>query len=206
MPKVKVPRKSTAIDMTAMCDVAFLLLTFFMLTTKFKPDEPVIVDTPSSVSEIKLPETDIITIMINKDNRVFFGIDGQPTRVKMLEKMAAKHGLTFTEDEKAKFSLIQSFGVPVSNLKQFINMKPDERTRLQQPGIPIDTLREELGSWVLYARQSNPAFRIAIKGDRDASYPTVKRVFDILQERQINKFNFITSLEAAPDESALKPK
>lgn len=204
MPKVKVPRKSTAIDMTAMCDVAFLLLTFFMLTTKFKPDEPVIVDTPSSISEIKLPETDIITIMINKDDRVFFGIDGQPVRIKMLEKMSAKQGVTFTDEEKAKFSLIQSFGMPIANLKQYINMKPEERLKVQQPGIPIDTLREELGSWVLYARQANPAFRIAIKGDRDASYPTVKRVFDILQERQINKFNFITSLESAPDESTLK--
>jgi len=190
--------------MTAMCDVAFLLLTFFMLTTKFKPDEPVVVDTPSSVSEIKLPETDIITIMINKDNKVFFGIDGQPTRIKMLEKIAAKSGLTFTEEEKARFSLIQSFGVPLASLKQYINMNPEERNRLEQPGIPIDTLHEELGQWVLYARQSNPAFRIAIKGDRDASYPTVKRVFDILQERQINKFNFITSLEAAPDEGMLK--
>lgn len=199
MPKVKVPRKSTSIDMTAMCDVAFLLLTFFMLTTKFKPDEPVVVDMPASVSEIKLPETDIITIMIDKDNRVFFGIDGQPTRIKMLEKMAAKRGVTFTEREKARFSLIQTFGVPFANLKEYINMEPSERNRLHQPGIPIDTLHEELGAWVLYARQSNPAFRIAIKGDRDASYPTVKRVFDILQERQINKFNFITSLQAAPD-------
>ncbi len=205
MPKVKVPRKSTAIDMTAMCDVAFLLLTFFMLTTKFRPDEPVIVDTPSSVSEIKLPETDIITIMIGKENQVFFGIDGQPTRVKMLEKMAAKKGITFTDKEKAQFSLVQSFGVPVASLKQYLAMKPDERAALKQPGIPIDTLGgEELGWWVLYARQSNPAFRIAIKGDQQAGFPTVKRVFDILQDRQINKFNFITSLESAPDESALK--
>ena len=198
MPKVKIPRKSTSIDMTAMCDVAFLLLTFFMLTTKFKPDEAVIVDTPSSISEIKLPETDILQIMIDAKGRVFFGIDGQPTRMKMLEKMAAKKNIAFSEEEKARFSLVSNFGVPVANMKQFINLSQEERNKVDQPGIPIDSLHDELGEWVLYARQSNPAFRIAIKGDREAAYPVVKRVFDILQERQINKFNFITSLETTP--------
>ena len=69
MPKVKVPRKSTSVDMTAMTDVAFLLLTFFMLATKFKPDEPVVVDTPSSISEIKLPESGIMQITIDKQGR-----------------------------------------------------------------------------------------------------------------------------------------
>ncbi|MDZ4844737.1 MAG: biopolymer transporter ExbD [Chitinophagales bacterium] len=200
MPKVKIPRKSTSIDMTAMTDVAFLLLTFFMLTTKFKPDEPVQVDTPSSISDKLLPETDIIQILVDGDGRVFFGIDGQPTRASMLDKMAKRHNLTFTEQERAKFSLLSTFGVPVSNMKQLLSLSGDERNALKQPGVPIDSLNNELGEWVLYARQSNPKFRIAIKGDRDASFPVVKRVFDILQERQINKFNFITSLEAAPQD------
>lgn len=200
MPKVKIPRKSTSIDMTAMTDVAFLLLTFFMLTTKFKPDEPVQVDTPSSISDKLLPETDIIQILVDGDGRVFFGIDGQPTRASMLEKMAKRKNITFTDEERAKFSLLSTFGVPASNLKQFLALSPDERNALKQPGIPIDSTNNELGEWVLYARQSNPKFRIAIKGDRDASFPVVKRVFDILQERQINKFNFITSLEGAPQE------
>lgn len=200
MPKVKVPRKSTSIDMTAMCDVAFLLLTFFMLTTKFKPDEPITVDTPSSISDKLLPETDIIQIMVDGEGRVFFGIDGQPTRASMLDKMAKRHNITFTDEEKAKFSLLATFGVPVDNMKQFLALSSEERTKLKQPGIPIDSTNNQLGEWVLYARQSNPKFRIAIKGDRDASFPVVKRVFDILQERQINKFNFITSLEAAPQD------
>jgi len=186
--------------MTAMTDVAFLLLTFFMLTTKFKPDEPVQVDTPSSISDKLLPETDIIQILVDGDGRVFFGIDGQPTRASMLDKMAKRHNLTFTEQERAKFSLLSTFGVPVSNMKQLLSLSGDERNALKQPGVPIDSLNNELGEWVLYARQSNPKFRIAIKGDRDASFPVVKRVFDILQERQINKFNFITSLEAAPQD------
>ena len=99
MPKVKIARKSTLVDMTAMCDVAFLLLTFFMLTTKFKPNDPVVVDMPKSVSEIKLPQSDIMTITVNKQGQVYFGIDGQFTRKKLLEKIGEKFNIQFTESE-----------------------------------------------------------------------------------------------------------
>lgn len=200
MPKVKIPRKSTSIDMTAMCDVAFLLLTFFMLTTKFKPDEPVMVDTPSSISPIKLPETDILQITIDKENHVYFGVDGQGVRIAMLNKMAERHNLTFTDAEKKEFSLVSTFGVPAASLKQYLALSSGDRDKLKQPGVPIDSTNNELGEWVLYARQSNPKLRIAIKGDRESNYPVVKRVFDILQEKKINKFNFITSLENNPEE------
>ena len=101
MSKVKVPRKSTSVDMTAMTDVAFLLLTFFMLATKFKPDEPVIVDTPSSISEIKLPESDIMLLTIDKDGRVFFGIDG-----------LLLIGRQFHQKEFLRPSIAQPFFVP----------------------------------------------------------------------------------------------
>ncbi len=90
MPKNKSPRKSTSVDMTAMTDVAFLLLTFFMLATKFKPDEPVVVDTPSSISEIKLPESNVMLLTISADGRVFFSLDKQQDRLAMLDKMAEK--------------------------------------------------------------------------------------------------------------------
>src|SRR5512143_1117186 len=98
MPKVKVPRKSTLIDMTAMCDVAFLLLTFFMLTTQFKSDESVVVDTPSSISEIKLPDTDILNITITRDGKVFFNIDNKNfSRERLLAKISEKYpALQFT--------------------------------------------------------------------------------------------------------------
>lgn len=195
MPKVKIPRKSTAIDMTAMCDVAFLLLTFFMLTTKFKPDDPVIVDIPSSISEIKLPETDILTITISKEGKVFFGIDGQHTRQELLSKISKKYQINFTDEETQSFSVVSSFGIPVDNLKQFLSLKPDQRDKIEQPGIPVDSLNNQLGDWILYARQSNPNFRIAIKGDREANFPVVKQVIATLQEKKVNKFNFITSLD-----------
>jgi biopolymer transport protein ExbD len=199
MPKVKVPRKSTNIDMTAMCDVAFLLLTFFMLTTKFKPDEPVVVDTPSSISEIKLPESDIMNILIDKEGKVFFGIDGQNTRIEMLKKIGTKYNMTFTEGEEKAFSLISVFGVPMKNLKQYINLKPEDRAKFPTAGIPVDSLNNELSDWIWEGRKSNPGFRIAIKGDNDAKYPVVQKVIATLQDRNVNKFNFITSLEADPN-------
>ena len=201
MPKVKIPRKSTTVDMTAMCDVAFLLLTFFMLTTKFKPDDPVIIDTPSSLSEIKLPETDILTITISKENKVFFGIDGQFTRQEMLKKISVKYAVNFTPEEIHNFSITSSFGVPVASLKEFLNKSSEERDKIKQPGIPADSLNNQLADWILFARQSNPKFRIAVKGDREANYPIVKRVIQTLQDRKVNKFNFITSLENSPQGS-----
>ena len=89
MPKVKIPRKNISLDMTAMCDMAFLLLTFFMLATKFKAPETVVIDMPSSVSETKIPGKDMMIVSIANDGKVFFGIDGQHYRKELLSQMAA---------------------------------------------------------------------------------------------------------------------
>lgn len=199
MPKVKVPRKSTSVDMTAMTDVAFLLLTFFMLATKFKPDEPVIVDTPSSISEIKLPESDIILITIDKNDRVFFGVDGQPTRETVLKRMAEKYKIAFTDKQIKEFSLMSTFGVPIAQLPQLLDMKSEDRLKATQAGIPCDSLNNELSDWVWQTRLVNKDVRIAVKGDRETNYPVVKKVIATLQERNVNRFNFITSMERAGD-------
>ncbi len=198
MPKVKIPRKSTLVDMTAMCDVAFLLLTFFMLTTKFKPDDPVIVDMPKSISQIKLPDSDIMEITVNKEGQVFYGIDGQYTRKKLLDKIGEKFNIQFTDRETYNFSLLSSFGVPISGLKAFLDMDVDQRKTEKEPGIPIDSTNNELAWWVIFGRLSNPNVRIAIRGDRETSYPVIKKIMDTLQSKNVNKFNLITNLEERP--------
>jgi biopolymer transport protein ExbD len=197
MAKVKVPRKSTSVDMTAMTDVAFLLLTFFMLATKFKPDEPVVVDTPSSISEIKLPESDIMQLTIDKTGRVFFGVDGQQTREKILQSMAAKYQMKFSAEEIKEFSLQSTVGVPMAQMSSFLKMTTEERAKANFAGIPTDSLNNELGDWIWQTRLANNNVRVAIKGDRDANMPTVKRVIAVLQEKNVNRFNFITSMEKA---------
>jgi biopolymer transport protein ExbD len=118
MPKVKIPRKNISLDMTAMCDMAFLLLTFFMLATKFKAPENVTVDMPSSISKIKLPESDMMIISIAADGRIFFGIDGQPYRKDLLELMSKKYNIKFVQAEINRFSLMENFGFPIYNLKR----------------------------------------------------------------------------------------
>src|SRR5690606_3062893 len=117
MPKVKMPRKSTNVDMTAMCDVAFLLLTFFMLATKFKPDEPVVVTTPASISEIPLPDADIMLITVDDGGRIFFSIDNKNMRKSLIENLDEYKSLGLTEEEKNMFAIGSSIGVPFKQLK-----------------------------------------------------------------------------------------
>jgi len=181
--------------MTPMVDLAFLLVTFFMLTTKFAPEEPVAVDMPSSTSEIRLPDTDILTITIAKDRAVFFNMDGKYTRQTLLGKIGEKYGQSFTPEETARFALMPSMGVPIGNLKEFLDLTPDERKTVKQPGIPCDSVHNELQDWIVMSRISNPKLRIAVKGDGNANYPVVKEVIKTLVDRKVNRFNLITNLE-----------
>jgi biopolymer transport protein ExbD len=199
MPKVKVPRKNVSLDMTAMCDVAFLLLTFFILTTTFKPEEPVVVETPTSVAETKLPEKNIMIISIDKKGKVFFSVDLPDTRKAALNAMAAKYGVKFSDEEATEFANLASVGLPIQDLKEYINMSSYERSKVEQPGLPLDSLNNQLFDWILFSRQENNAVTIAIKGDRDAEYDVASKVIATLQEQKVNKFHFVTGLEANPN-------
>lgn len=208
MPRIKVARKSTAIDMTAMCDVSFLLLTFFILTATARQPEPLPVDTPASTVKFKLPDTDIATITIGQKGTVFFGVPGQPTRRRTLELMAEKYQIQFSDEEKNRFQVMESFGVPIGNLKQIIMLKGDDRNKPGlQRGIPTDSVGQrpsELHDWILSARYAtkelnNVDMRVSIKGDAKEEYPSIKKILGILQEQNINKFSLITSLRTGEE-------
>ena len=211
MPKIKVKRKGTWIDMTAMTDVAFLLLTFFMLTAKFRTAEPVAVDLPASRSELKLPEANVMVLSVSKDGRVFFNVDNQRVRVGTLERMAGIYGIQFTEEQINEFALLESFGVPIAMLPRLLDMDNEGRNNMDQPGIPVDTTdnkKNELSDWVHQARLvdndlrlrgeiESGGIRIAIRGDGYVDYPYIQKVISTLQDRKINKFNLITTLKGA---------
>jgi len=199
MPKAKVKRKSTWVDMTAMCDVAFLLLTFFMLTSNFTKKEPVLVATPTSVSEIKIPETNIMTILVDKTGKVYFGIDGQDKRQLLIEKMASIYKISLTQEEIKKFTLLDIVGNPMQAMKPYLGLSSEVRDLPQNNlGIPADSTDNQFKVWVKSAREVNPELRIAIKADQKTPYPVIKKVMKSLQELDENRYNLITKLEGAP--------
>lgn len=167
MPKIIVKRKSTFIDMTAMSDVTVLLLTFFMLTSTFIQKEPVMVTTPGSVSEIKIPETNILSILVDPDGKVFMSLDKQEDKANVLKMLGKDYGINFTDKEIYEFSLLPSFGVPIQNMQEFLNLPGSEQDRLiVNYGIPADSTNNQFKAWVQHAREVNRDLVIAIKADQ----------------------------------------
>jgi biopolymer transport protein ExbD len=199
MPKAKIPRKSTWVDMTAMTDVAFLLLTFFMLTSNFTKKEPVLISSPGSVSEIKIPETNIMTMLVEKNGKIYFGIDGQEKRIQLLTQMGEIYNVKFTPEELKAFSLLDLTGNPVEYLNSYLDMKPEERDLpSNNMGIPSDSTNNQLSEWVKAARNVNPDLRIAIKADEGTPYPVIRKIMKTLQALDENRYNLITKLEIEP--------
>ncbi len=203
MPKIKLTNKSPRIDMTPMVDLFTLLLTFFILTATFRPQEAAPVDTPFSVSEKPMMDANVMTVLIAKDNRIFFNVDNGPDtilkfRPKVLAEMGKRYNIEFTDDELRKFERYgASFGVAIQDMKAYLAARDsDERAALEK-GIPIDSADNQLALWILFARQVNPSVQTMIKGDADTDFPIVREVLDILQDKNVNRFNLITNLRGA---------
>jgi biopolymer transport protein ExbD len=205
MPKVKIPRKSTSVDMTAMCDVAFLLLSFFILTTKFKPSEALKVITPSSVSNKIAPEKDVVLITIDKDGKVYLSVSDQNKNQKkdMLEEINTTKNIGLTDAEKANFVNRPSsyIGVPFSKLKSYLDHSPDELKGVVLDGIPVkDSNSNEMRDWIHAAVTAFQGTRInfLLKGDDASKYPTFQGVIFAFKKNDQMKFSLVTNPVAVP--------
>jgi len=220
MSKAKVKKQSTFIDMTAMSDVTVLLLTFFMLTSTFVQDEPVKVQTPASVSEKKIPESNLMTILVDAKGKIFMSFTNDGDKIGTLTAVGEAYGITFTPKQQAAFKKLDSFGVPILGMANFLDLPSDQQAKFLRPaegqqdldnprvGIPTDSLEvtdargtisrdNEFKRWISYATTNNPDLQIAIKSDKSTNYPVVKKVIEDLRDMRKNKYIFITSLKTA---------
>jgi biopolymer transport protein ExbD len=215
MPKHKPKRSAPSLDMTAMCDVAFLLLTFFILTAKAKPQETVTVDTPSSISESKLPDVGTLTILISPEGDVYLDPAGSHARKALIETMNATYNMGLNAQDQRKFVNGGSFGVPMNQMAAYLNADASERNRFPK-GIPIDTAdvnKSELANWIHQARLAQfnykkemmaegkevSEYAIVVKADQSTPFPAVQRVINTLTDINVNKFNLITTQESDPN-------
>ena len=196
MARIKPKRHGVVTDMTAMCDVAFLLLTFFILTTEFKQPDVEDIVTPSSISKSKLTEGDnTMTISVTKDGRYYFSPTNNPSqRVELLETMGEKYNITFTEQEKTAFQNTQFVGVPVAQLKAFLQLPEDQRKKYKG-SIPMDSANTQLVEWVQNNAKINREAKLAVKGDGGASYYKFKVLFEGLRDIEFYKFVLVTTEE-----------
>lgn len=210
MPKVKVPRKSTSVDMTAMCDVAFLLLSFFILTTKFKSSDAVEVVTPTSVSTKPAEEKNVVMITMDKEGKAYFGVGetNEAEKETIIDAIDQQKQLGLTDKEKKAFVKGTGVGVPFSMLKSFLGLTEEQAKHYKAPGIPLDSANNELTLWMAAA---NTAFtgekmNLMVKGDNNAKYPTFKGVIDAFKKNEIFKFAMITDPEGIPAGTPLANK
>jgi len=200
MSKVKVKKLSTFIDMTAMSDVTVLLLTFFMLTATFVPKEPIRIIAPSSVMEIKIPDANLMTILVKTNGQCYINLDRPNDRRKVLELVGRDYEITFTPQQVNSFVNQPIIGVPIRSLSKFLDLRlEDQDAVLKDSGIPLDSTNNQLRTWIQYATQVNKDLRIAIKADQSIPYVNVKDVIETLQDLKQNRFSLITNLRGMPE-------
>lgn len=198
---VKVKKQSTFIDMTAMSDVTVLLLTFFMLTATFMDKEPVQVIAPSSVSETKVPESNVLTILIDPEGKVFVNMDDPKTKKEVLELVGQDYGITFDTKQVTTFvNDVTHVGVPIGRMSEFLNLPTANREdEIKKFGVPMDSTNNQLKQWVKHAREvGGDGMKIAIKADANTPYPMIEGVMKNLVKMKENRYSLLTNLRGAP--------
>ncbi len=212
MARPKIPRKSTSVDMTAMCDVAFLLLSFFILTTKFKPSEAVPVNTPTSVASKIAPDKDVVMISLNNQGKVFLstgdGTADKDTKEQIIREINTTKNLGLSNAEIGALKAAPFIGVSFAQLKQQAALTTSQMTGATLPGIPAqDTANNELIDWM---RAVNTVYtgmdripNILMKGDNVAKYPVFKNIITAFKKNDFSKFQMVTNPESVPVGSEL---
>ena len=205
MGKLKVKKHDVWIDMTPMSDVMVLLLTFFMLTSTFVKNEPVKVNQPSSVSEIKVPENDVLNIVVDKVGKVFMSMDNQNDLLSLIQGMNETSSIGLTNQEMMKFQADPMWGVPLNSLKGYLGLPNEKMTEVitgAEAGVPLDSIdggKSEFQLWVTEALNVNEDIKIAIKADADTPYAKIKKLMSELQDMNQNRYYLITSLKTGED-------
>ncbi|HEY5367547.1 MAG TPA: biopolymer transporter ExbD [Hanamia sp.] len=207
MARAKIKRGSTSVDMTPMCDVAFLLLTFFILAAKFKPPDSLNVTPPTSVSNKLAPQKNFLNVIIDKNNKVYLDMDSK-LKPDVLEELGKEKNITFTPQDIKNFENASYIGVPLSQLKQFIQLTPEQVKKTDVPGIPVDSTNNELAAWISAAKSVSMGEKLnfLIKGDDASKYSTFKAVIDAFKQNDEFKYNLVTNAKQVPEGSELYKK
>jgi biopolymer transport protein ExbD len=206
MARPKLPRKSTIVDMTAMCDVAFLLLSFFILTTKFKPTEAVPIETPSSVSSKVAPEKDIVLVSINTEGKVFLTMDDLDRKKSVVSELNKNRNLGLSEAEINAAANTPFFGTPVSQLRSSLTVPKDKYVGVAFPGIPAkDSTNNEMMDWMsaITKAYQGAKMNLLLKGDMNSKYPTFRNIISAFKKYDQLKFQMVTSQEGVPEGTEL---
>ena len=201
MGKVKIKKADIWIDMTPMSDVMVLLLTFFMMSSTFMKKEPATVTTPMSVSEIKVPETNVLNILVDSIGNIYMGMDNENHVQAALLSMAGQFGVSIDPLQRTAFLEDGMWGMPMDKLEAYLKLDPDSRNVAikQQGGIPLDSIdgdKSEFQMWVTEARNANEDIKVAIKADQNTPYRVIKKIMGELRDMNENRYYLITSYKA----------
>ena len=199
MGKIKIEKKDIWIDMTPMSDVMTLLLCFFMLTSTFLTPEPIKVNTPSSVSEVKVPENDVLNILVSPEGNIYVGSENKNTMLEMMQTVTDKFGVSITGEKLKHFREDAMIGAPMAVFESYYALDQEKMgEEIQKLSIPLDSIdggKSEFQEWVTAAREANPDIRIAIKSDAKTSYAVIKKMMSELQDMNENRYQLITNLD-----------